>query len=366
MRFIKNIIEVLKKNDGHGSGIDADTLDSKHANQFAELNSEGFVLTNQLPSFVDDVLEYDTLNDFPENGESGKIYLNKENNMIYRWGGTEFVVIPSSLSLGETSQTAYRGDHGKIAYDLSQTAIQGAKIGSTDVEVENKTLLLPSYPENTENDVVQSDWEETNSNSLAFIKNKPLILSDFDCYTKVEVDEKFEIVDGKADKFYESDKIIITNFSDFNNLINSKLIKIKYTPNTEATVNGVLYFENNYQLLTVSDGFTLIKSNTGESKTFNSYEIDLITIPELYPNFSDFNNKLIGYDDDFSFNGIESFEITLKNNEYNLKDVYDEANTKINNVKNNNLAGLTLTVMTQNEYDNLTVKDDNTLYIIVD
>ena len=86
----------------------------------AELNENGIVLTSQLPSFVDDVLEFPTLNDFPAQGESGKIYVDISTNKTYRWGGSSYTEISPSLALGETSSTAYRGDRGKTAYDHSQ------------------------------------------------------------------------------------------------------------------------------------------------------------------------------------------------------------------------------------------------------
>ena len=45
----------------------------------------GKVPASQLPSYVDDVLEYDSKNDFPKPGETGKIYLDKSTNLTYRW-----------------------------------------------------------------------------------------------------------------------------------------------------------------------------------------------------------------------------------------------------------------------------------------
>ena len=89
-------------------------------NGVAELDSTGKVPTSQLPSYVDDVVEYDSQSEFPATGETGKIYIAKDTNKTYRWSGTVYVEISPSLALGETSSTAYRGDRGKIAYDHSQ------------------------------------------------------------------------------------------------------------------------------------------------------------------------------------------------------------------------------------------------------
>ena len=80
----------------------------------------GKVPTSQLPSYVDDVLEYANLAAFPATGESGKIYVALNTNLTYRWSGTAYVEISKSLALGETADTAYRGDRGKTAYDHSQ------------------------------------------------------------------------------------------------------------------------------------------------------------------------------------------------------------------------------------------------------
>ena len=81
----------------------------------------GKIPASQLPAYVDDVLEFANLASFPATGESGKIYITLDTNLTYRWGGSSYVVMSSSLELGETSSTAYRGDRGKIAYDHSQT-----------------------------------------------------------------------------------------------------------------------------------------------------------------------------------------------------------------------------------------------------
>ena len=88
----------------------------------ATLGTDGLIPSSQLPSYVDDVLEFDKLASFPEAGETGKIYVAIDTNLTYRWSGTQYVEISASLALGETSSTAYRGDYGKVAYTHSQSA----------------------------------------------------------------------------------------------------------------------------------------------------------------------------------------------------------------------------------------------------
>lgn len=133
----------------------------------ATLDENGLVPADQLPSYVDDVVEFDGFTSFPfvletasaaspgdilfvtstntfvcrgrsavgevikhypnwagadafgENSPSGripasgKIYLDVSANKQYRWSGTTLVTTGSDLALGETEQTAYSGAKGK-------------------------------------------------------------------------------------------------------------------------------------------------------------------------------------------------------------------------------------------------------------
>ena len=88
---------------------------SKPSYSYSEIS--GTVPTSALPSYVDDVLEYESKSKFPSTGETGKIYVDKATNLTWRWGGSAYVEISPSLALGTTSSTAYRGDYGNTAYN---------------------------------------------------------------------------------------------------------------------------------------------------------------------------------------------------------------------------------------------------------
>ena len=124
--MISNAISALTKTDVGLSNVDnvkQIPLSQKGSNNgVAELDASGKVPANQLPSFVDDVLEFANLASFPQPGEADKIYVDKATNKTYRWGGSEYVQLNEGVVLGETITTAYRGDRGKIAYDHSQAA----------------------------------------------------------------------------------------------------------------------------------------------------------------------------------------------------------------------------------------------------
>lgn len=79
----------------------------------------GQIPASQLPSFVDDVVEYSAKTYFPILGETGKIYVDTSTNLAYRWSGSTYAEISPSLALGETQSTAFRGDLGKEAYEHS-------------------------------------------------------------------------------------------------------------------------------------------------------------------------------------------------------------------------------------------------------
>ena len=122
------------------AAVIAGAIDSKKgvANGIAELDASGRVPAAQLPSFVDDVLDGYLYNGkfYAEQAhtteltaEDGKIYIDKETNKQYRWSGSAYAEISSSLALGETASTAYAGNKGKEAHDLAEAALP--KTGGT-------------------------------------------------------------------------------------------------------------------------------------------------------------------------------------------------------------------------------------------
>lgn len=84
-------------------------------------DSSGKILSSYLPSYVDDVLEYDSLKDFPEKGDKGKIYVTADTDLTYRWSGSKYTEISKSLALGDTDTTAFPGNRGvKLEEDVNK------------------------------------------------------------------------------------------------------------------------------------------------------------------------------------------------------------------------------------------------------
>lgn len=110
------------------------------ANGLASLDENGKVPTNQLPSYVDDVIDVydtydksetgelsnialfaDTAHNTPIVGEAGKIYQNVtdgEPGYQFRWSGTTWVpIVSGGVVIGEITGTAYDGAKGKTTTD---------------------------------------------------------------------------------------------------------------------------------------------------------------------------------------------------------------------------------------------------------
>lgn len=56
----------------------------------------GKIPASELPSYVDDVLEYEKRSDFPASGEKGKIYIAINDDSQWRWTGTTYKKMVSS------------------------------------------------------------------------------------------------------------------------------------------------------------------------------------------------------------------------------------------------------------------------------
>nr|DAP01245.1 MAG TPA: Peptidase [Caudoviricetes sp.] len=173
--------------DSENITLTADTLntvskdDKGVANGIATLDDAGKVPASQLPSYVDDVLEgYLKTEDgkfYKEAAyttaytpEDGKIYVDLSTNKSYRWSGSVYVEIAGGVALGETEQTAYRGDRGKIAYDHSQTPHAPA---DAEANVINSVKALTSDSKN----VVTLADKEVTINLIDYYNSSDLVMA---------------------------------------------------------------------------------------------------------------------------------------------------------------------------------------------
>ena len=124
--------------DGLQTALDAKVAlaDVGAANGVAPLDATGKVAASYLPSFVDDVLEYADQASFPATGETGKIYVALDTDLVYRWSGSVYVNIAASPgstdSVAEGSTNLYFTDararaaisaSGDLSYDSNTGVI---------------------------------------------------------------------------------------------------------------------------------------------------------------------------------------------------------------------------------------------------
>jgi len=80
----------------------------------------GKVPVEQLPSFVDDILEFESLELFPTQGEEGKLFLAKNSNKVYRWSGSVYVNITQSET-DTLDSVAKRGNLSSVSVSIKDT-----------------------------------------------------------------------------------------------------------------------------------------------------------------------------------------------------------------------------------------------------
>ena len=197
------------------------------ANGYAELDGASKVPASQLPSYVDDILEYATSANFPITGETGKVYVALDTNLTYRWSGTIYV------KLNDVDLTAY---FNKTNDDLDNIIESATKKHFTITD----KIKLDAIEAGAEVNV-QPDWNQASSGQDDFIKNKPTLatvatsgdhedLSNKGTNTHAEIDTQLTTLSTKADKITSPaiGKILISNS-------NGEFVESAYTP---AELNG--------------------------------------------------------------------------------------------------------------------------------
>lgn len=118
------------------------------ANGYAGLDGTGKVPAGQLPSYVDDVLEFANLAGLPGTGETGKIYVTLDTNKTWRWSGSAYVEISNTAPAWSDvtgRPTSLSGFGITDAVDLtgSQT-ISGAKTFTGSVSFTGPHVIVDS------------------------------------------------------------------------------------------------------------------------------------------------------------------------------------------------------------------------------
>ena len=113
---------------------------------------DGKVPAEELPSYVDDVVEYEDLAHFPEEGERSKIYVALDTGCTYRWSGSEYIQIGgqdlSDYYTKQEIQTELNSKQDTIE-DLSSIR-SGASAGATAIQQND----LEAYHDSSKQDAL--------------------------------------------------------------------------------------------------------------------------------------------------------------------------------------------------------------------
>lgn len=120
----------------------------------------GLIPSSQLPSYVDDVLEYNTRAQFPTTWEKGKIYIAINDDSQWRWTGTGYKKMVSSPwstdAIPEGSQNLY------FTPERAKGAVQSELNGKADlVGGKVPASQLPEVSQIDESNLVHKSWDET-------------------------------------------------------------------------------------------------------------------------------------------------------------------------------------------------------------
>lgn len=239
------------------------TDDLGTAGGVATLDENGNIPANQLPSYVDDVLEGHAtgaslnsagnamcasgfiLKDETEEclPESGKIYVDTDTNLQYRWTGSTYISTGSVLELGTTSSTAFPGNRG-LSLENRVTDIEEYhhNIPATDIKFDNtETSLLGA---NVQNVLEELSQEATPiSKGLLSAEDKKRI----DNYANIEtIDTVLLASNWIGDSAPFTQTVAVPNLSVYNNCS----IELPETASAdeenaaaEADISGITYDE---------------------------------------------------------------------------------------------------------------------------
>lgn len=257
-------------------------------NGIAELGADGKILPSQLPGGLNSVIESYVVGSTPfasdwlsdtEGGSAltpvgSTIYsvmtAGTYQYKTYMWGGSSFIEVSPSLVLGETSNTAYRGDRGKTAYDHSQAAHAPANAQKnsdiTKAEIEAKLtgeINTHTHPA-TEDPYSNADYPYLTTQNLAldFLLYTPITAN----YTATRYyDIGLSVATLDVDVTLNKDATKLTTFNIDTNpggtpsLVNLKALMSGMRVDTDVVINPARTGQTTFHMNIVTPFETIVK-----------------------------------------------------------------------------------------------------------
>lgn len=270
-------------------------LSQKGANSgVATLDASGLVPSTQLPSYVDDVIEFDqplatpgtpVTGDLPsgETESTGKIYVDTATNDVYRWSGSAFINITDFATPDHNIST-----HGDVT------------ISSIDA-----------------NEVLQWSGSEWQNQTLAQLGMSTDDLSDIDTTTSAPTTGQVLAWDGTSK--FEPTSISALSTSDSVGSLTDTTIT-----GTPADNELLAYDDNTSEWInqTAAEAGLAAASHTHDTTDINNFDSEVATIADTQiaaADIQDLNNVTnIGTDGQFlQTNGTNATFVTLEHDDIN-------------------------------------------------
>lgn len=146
------------------------------------LDGSNLIKAEYLPSYVDDVLEFQNFSSLPITGEQGKIYVTTDDNATYRWSGTTYIGLSNPLDYATQAEAEAGTNNTKVMTPqrvkesiLANAPIQkfttmigdgAAKQIVVTHNLNTRDILINLYEGN---DLVMADVQITSVNSVTII-----------------------------------------------------------------------------------------------------------------------------------------------------------------------------------------------------
>lgn len=162
-----------------GNGLKIDVAGKM---DLAILDESNLIKPEYLPSYVDDVLEFQNFASLPITGEQGKIYVTTDDNATYRWSGTVYIKLSNPLDYATQAEAEAGTDNIKVmtALRVKESVLKNAPVKKFTTMIGDgaATQIIVTHNLNTRDilinlyegkDLVIADVQITTVNSITIV-----------------------------------------------------------------------------------------------------------------------------------------------------------------------------------------------------